>query len=132
MISVLIIKSSAHLPSIVQKYTHQLTGHFPGKPALAGCHRCLSSPFLLNLCTFSGKTKTSDILITHHLITSSLDAHFYYFCHSCSTLGRLVAGWVTIFGRANHPGMQPATKANSPSCPIYLQDEIEKTCNILL
>jgi len=30
---------------------------------------------------------------------------------------RLVQGWVTVFGRANHLGMQPATHANSASYP---------------
>ena len=30
---------------------------------------------------------------------------------------RLVPGWVTVFGRANHLGMQPATQANSASYP---------------
>jgi len=30
---------------------------------------------------------------------------------------RLVPGCVTVFGRANHLGMQPATQANSASYP---------------
>ena len=30
---------------------------------------------------------------------------------------RLVLGWVTVFGRANHLGMLPATQANSASYP---------------
>jgi len=31
---------------------------------------------------------------------------------------RLVLGWVTIFGQANHLGIQPATQANSASYPM--------------
>jgi len=30
---------------------------------------------------------------------------------------RLVPGWVTVFGRADHFGMQPATQAKSASYP---------------
>jgi len=35
------------------------------------------------------------------------------------TIGRLVLGWVTVFGRAYHFGMQPHTQANSASYPLW-------------